>query len=61
MISKELKNNSFWRANLSSYYTFDMDMITEYEAIIRSITPEKIKEIAEKFINDNNRINIIIR
>ncbi len=42
-----IKNN-FWQQSLISYYREDLDMVTDYEQIVKGITPESVK----KFINE---------
>ena len=54
-------NNSYWRARLKDWYDYGIDYDKEHEAALKSLTPEKIKNLAAKFLADGNLIEIVMR
>lgn len=52
-----IKNN-FWQQSLISYYTEDLDVVTDYEQIVKGITPGNVKKFIKKFLKQKNFIDI---
>lgn len=50
--------NSFWQQSLMSYYLDNKDMVTEYEKIVKEITPASVKEFITAFLGQGNFIDI---
>ncbi len=54
--------NSFWSSALRYCYVYGIeDYVGEYEAAIKALTPEMVKEIASDFLESGNSIEIIMR
>lgn len=56
---KRIKN-SYWRDVLETWVLFNCDRDAEYEAAVKALTPEKIKEAAAELYNSGNFIEIMM-
>lgn len=59
---KNLKENKFWMASLKKQYTDDisLDKINEFEKNLDKITVESLKVIAQKYLQGDNVIGILM-
>ncbi|MGL5561991.1 MAG: M16 family metallopeptidase, partial [Tannerellaceae bacterium] len=57
---ENLQENGFWMGVLSSKYNLDFDSYTQYDALLNAMTPEKVKQLAKKLIDQNNQIDLIM-
>lgn len=57
---ENLQENGFWMGVLSSKYNQDFDSYTQYDALLNAMTPEKVKQLAKKLIDQNNQIDLIM-
>ena len=51
--TEELQENGFWTSAIMSQVTDNMDVVTEYENIIKGVTVESIAEFAKQILNGN--------
>ncbi len=50
--------NNFWNQVLVNYYTDDIDIMTDYEQIVKGITPGSVQKFLKKFLKQGNFIDI---
>ena len=53
--------NSYWLYSLKNWVDYNEDSVTASEAAVENLTPEKVKALAAKFINEGNLIEIVMR
>ena len=53
-------HNSYWRSEIFKHAVYGIDHIAEYEAAIKALTPEKIQEVAVRFLAGNS-IEFVMR
>ena len=59
--AETLQENSYWLDVLDAYYSKGFDSCTDYERIINTITPEKIKRFAHQLLGQGNRIEVVMK
>ncbi len=61
-MENEVKENDYWKYNLEDklFYGEDPKIILEDPKIVKKLTVERTKEIANKYFNDANRVKIIL-
>ncbi len=59
-ISESRISNSYWSNNLRQYDLTGVDLDTEREAIINSLTSEKVKNFVADFIGQGNLVKIVM-
>ena len=55
-----VKKNGYWVNNLSTYYTFGKDNITDHEAAIKNLTLEEFNTFLKNLYNGKNRIDVVL-
>jgi len=55
---ENLIRNNFWNQVLVNYYTDDLDTMTDYEQIVKGITPGSVQKFLKKFLKQGNFIDI---
>lgn len=58
--AERIKENSYWRGQLSAYYSEGVDNYSQYESILNSITAEDLRAHLEHLQSQGNDIRIII-
>ena len=53
--------NSYWMSALTNWVDFGEDMVEEYEAAVKALTPADIQALASSFVNESNKIEIVMR
>ena len=53
--------NSYWMSALTNWVDFGEDMVEEYEAAVKALTPADIQALASNFVNESNKIEIVMR
>lgn len=53
--------NSYWMSALANWVDFGEDMVEEYEAAVKALTPADIQALASSFVNESNKIEIVMR
>lgn len=53
--------NSFWMNAIKLWYDSGIDYALEYEHAIETLTPDKVKAVADAFYNHSNLIEVIMR
>ena len=56
-----LQENSYWLNVLDDYYYKGFDTDTDYESIVKALTPEKIKAFAHKLLGQGIRVEVIMQ
>ena len=51
--TEELQENGFWTSAIMSQVTDNIDVVTEYENIIKGVTAESVAEFAKQILNGN--------
>jgi len=59
-VSESRINNSYWSNNLRQYDLTGVDLDTEREAIINSLTAEKVKNFVADLIGQGNLVKIVM-
>ncbi len=59
-VSESRISNSYWSNNLRQYDLTGVDLDTEREAIINSLTSEKVKNFVSEFIGQGNLVKIVM-
>ena len=59
-ISESRISNSYWSNNLRQYDLTGVDLDTERESIINSLTSEKVKNFVADFIGQGNLVKIVM-
>ena len=54
-------NNSYWMSSIKNWYDHGNDIDKEYEAALKTLTPEKIKNLAARLLSEGNLIEVIMR
>lgn len=52
-------DNRFWQNSLAEFLFVNLD-ITDYENIVRSITPEMVKNVAQNWFGQNNSVEAVM-
>jgi zinc protease len=53
-------SNSYWLSAEVMYYQYNIDSDTEAEAIINSLTADKVKNIAAQLVNSGNFVKVVM-
>lgn len=53
--------NSYWMSALTNWVEFGEDMVEEYEAAVKALTPADIQALASTFVNDSNKVELVMR
>jgi zinc protease len=59
-VSESRINNSYWSNNLRQFDLTGVDLDTEREAVINSLTSEKVKNFVADFISQGNLVKIVM-
>ena len=54
-------SNSYWMRSIRAWYDYGTDLDREYEAAVKALTPEKIKTLAARFLEEGNLVEVIMR
>jgi len=61
---KGVQNNSYWLGQIKGSYIYGEsrdEYITDYNNMVKKVTPEDIKKLANKFINLNNYVSVTLK
>ncbi|MGM9759164.1 MAG: M16 family metallopeptidase [Parabacteroides sp.] len=58
--AEQLQENSYWLNTLDVYYYRGYDGLTDYEATVRSVTPEKLRAFTRSLLSQGNRIEVVM-
>lgn len=56
-----LQENSYWLNVLDEYHYKGRDIHTDYESVVKALTPEKIQAFAQKLLGQGNRVEVIMQ
>ncbi len=54
------EHNSGWLGYINSLYVNDIDYLADYEKVILEITSDDVRNIAQKILSDENRVEVIM-
>lgn len=54
------QGNAYWLNVLDTYYYMNMDVHTEYESVLRSVTPGKVRDFARVFLEQGNSVEVVM-
>lgn len=60
-ISEDLKDNRWWSRIISSYYTDDLNYITDYQAAVESLSPKSLQAILQKIVEQGNVLEVVMK
>lgn len=58
--AEQLQENAYWLEVLDTYYFRGFDSENRFEAVVKAMTPAKIREFAKKFLSQGNRIEVVM-
>ena len=61
---KSIQNNGYWMGQLQGSYMYNESRdynVSDYDEMVKSVTPEMIKTLANKYINLNNYVAVTLR
>ena len=61
---KGVQNNSYWLGQIKGSYIYGEsrdEYITDYNTLVKNVTPEMIKNLANKYINLDNYVSVKLR
>jgi zinc protease len=61
---KSVQNNSYWLNQIKGSYIYGEsrdEYITDYNTLVKNVTPEMIKNLANKYINLDNYVSVKLR
>lgn len=58
--AENLQENSYWLNILDNYYYRRFDAETEYEPIVKGLTPEQIRSFTRQLLSQGNRIEVVM-
>ena len=57
---QNVRENNFWTSTIREKYENGLDSYTDYLKVVNSLTPAKIKAIANKFFGQNNVAKVVM-
>lgn len=61
LLPERMESLGFWSSCIKEYMLYGEDYIDEYDKVLKSITPEKIKALASEILSSGNRIEVIMK
>ncbi|MBR4804609.1 MAG: insulinase family protein, partial [Bacteroidales bacterium] len=61
---KGVQNNSYWLGQIKGSYLYNEsrdENVSDYAKMVKKVTPEDIKNLANKFINLNNYVSVTLK
>ena len=58
--AEQLQENSYWLNLLDTYYYRGFDGLTDYEATVRAVTPDKIQTLAKRLLSQGNWVEVVM-
>lgn len=55
-----LNENGYWMAAIDQYVRADIDVVSDYEELIKSITNDDLKTFAKELFSQKNRIEVVM-
>jgi len=55
-----MQENSYWLGIIDTYHFRGYDRHTDYQTLLESVTPEKIRTFAKKMIDQGNYIEVVM-
>lgn len=58
--AQNIKENRYWMNNIVHYYKKGYDYVTDWDNVVKGMTTEKVKDIANTLLKQKNQIKIIL-
>lgn len=58
--TENLRENRFWSSAIRDYYSNGIDQISEYENLVRKLTPKDVQKAAKKLFKKANMMEVIM-
>lgn len=58
--TQNLRENGYWLGAINSRYLIGKDMHTEYDAILKSVTKEKLQKFIKETLTQGNQVEVIM-
>ena len=58
--AESLQENGYWLSVLDNYYARHFDQATRFEAVVKAITPDKIRTFVKKLLAEGNRVEVVM-
>lgn len=58
--SENLRENRFWTSVIRNYYFNDIDILSNYEELVRNLDTKAVQKAAEKFFKDANMLEVVM-
>ena len=58
---KQLEQNSWWSQAITQWYEHKIDYTKEYEATISAVTPDDVKALMNRMLEDGNLVKVVMR
>ena len=55
------QENSYWLNVLATYYEQGLDLSSDYEAVVRGMTPAKIQSFVKRFLDQGNHVEVVMK
>ena len=59
--AESLRKNGYWLSQLGNYYLHNLDFVTDYNTVLRSIKPEDVKAFVQSLYSSKDRIVVTFR
>ena len=59
--AESLRKNGYWLSQLGNYYLHNLDFVTDYDTVLRSIKPEDVKAFVQSLYSSKDRIVVTFR
>ena len=57
---EDVKENGFWMEGLKEYYINGIDAVTDYETLVKGLTPAALKDFTRRLLDQKNRTEVIM-
>ena len=58
--SEKLRENRFWTSVIRNYYSNDIDVLSNYEELVRNLNTKSVQKAAKKFFKKANMIEVVM-
>ena len=58
--SERLRENRFWASAIRDYYSNNIDVLSNYEELVRDLNTKTVQEAAKKFFSNANMLEVIM-
>lgn len=58
--AERLRENRFWASVIRDYYTNDIDVLSNYEELVRNLNTKTVQKAAKEFFKDANMLEVVM-